>query len=244
MTQLLLPLETPPHCSFENLVVHEGIRQAVESLRPLCESGKVSFPSVLLHGVAGAGKTHLLHALRRSLGQPGRSPFITVHFITPSANTNSFDDLEPLVGTMVSETLEPCAVLVDDVHKMGNKDAAHLWSLSNQLTRFGYPLIMTSRVPPEEIFPENAHLKSRLIAGLVFGLKSPEDSARIMILDKMARDRNIRIAPDVTHYLVTHKSRSIGELAGIIEALDVASLQLKRRITVPLVKLLEKEGII
>jgi len=82
------------------------------------------------------------------------------------------------------------------------------------------------------------------MAGLVFGLKSPEDRARIMILDKMARDRNIRIAPDVTHYLVTHKSRSIGELAAIIEALDMASLQSKRRITVPLVKILEKDGMI
>jgi chromosomal replication initiation ATPase DnaA len=63
-----------------------------------------------------------------------------------------------------------------------------------------------------------------------------------MILDKMARDINVRIAPDVTHYLVTHKSRNVSELARILEALDTVSLQLKRRITLPIVKLLEKEG--
>lgn len=244
MTQLLLPLETSPRYTLENLVVHEGISEAVESIRTLFESGQLLFPPIFLHGTAGTGKTHILHALREYLGQADRGHCWAVHFIAPSSTTHPFKDLERLVRTMISEKLEPCAVLVDDVHLIGESDAADLWNLSNQLTRFGYPLIMTSRVPPEEIFPNNAHMKSRIIAGLVFALKPPEDAARIMILDKMARDRNVRIAPDVTHYLITHKSRSISELAGIVQELDRASLELKRRITVPLVKLLEKEGTI
>ena len=48
----------------------------------------------------------------------------------------------------------------------------------------------------------------------------------------------------VIHYLITRKSRNIKELGGILDILDHASLELKRRITVPLIKMLEKEGTI
>jgi DnaA regulatory inactivator Hda len=244
MTQLLLPLKTPPRYTLETLVIHDGIRMAMESLLPLFEAGKFPLPSTFVHGSAGTGKTHILHALQERLSQPGRATPMAAHFVGPSRDTERFEGLELLVQAMASETAEPCAVLVDDVHRMEEEDAVDLWNLANQLTRFGYPLIMSSRLPPEEIFPDNPHLKSRITAGLVFALEPPEDHVRMMILDKMARDRNIRISPDVTHYLVTHKPRNVSELERIVEELDMASLELKRRITVPLVKLLEKEGAI
>lgn len=237
MSQLLLPLTTPTRYTLETLVIHDGIRAALESLLPLLESGKFPLPSTFIHGPAGTGKTHILHVLQESLAHPDRAVPVTVHFVGPV-----FDGLEHLVQIMASETVEPTAVLVDDIHLMTERDAADLWNLSNQLTRFGYPLIMSSRQSPDEIFPHNPHLESRVTAGLVFALEPPEDNIRMMILDKMARDRNVRISPDVTHYLVTHKPRGISELERIVGELDKASLELKRRITVPLVKLLEKEG--
>jgi DnaA regulatory inactivator Hda len=244
MTQLLLPLETPPRYTLDTLIIHDGIRAAMESLLPLMEAARFPMPSTFIHGPAGTGKTHILHALQETLSQPGNAKAMAVHFIGEPGGADRFADLEVLVRTMASETVEPSAVLVDDIHLMGEDEAANLWNLSNQLTRFGYPIVMSSTKTPEEIFSHNPHLQSRIKAGLVFALEPPEDNIRMMILDKMARDRNVRITPDVTHYLVTHKSRSVGELELIVEQLDRASLELKRRITVPLVKLLEKEGTI
>jgi chromosomal replication initiation ATPase DnaA len=52
----------------------------------------------------------------------------------------------------------------------------------------------------------------------------------------------VRISPDVTHYLVTRKSRNVNDLATILDILDRSSLELQRRITLPLIKLLEKQG--
>jgi chromosomal replication initiation ATPase DnaA len=79
---------------------------------------------------------------------------------------------------------------------------------------------------------------------LVLELTPPEDPVRMLILDKMARDKNVRIPREVAGYLVTRKSRNIKELERIVDILDRKSLQLKRRITVPLIKLLEEDGLL
>ena len=73
-------------------------------------------------------------------------------------------------------------------------------------------------------------------------LDVPNDSVRLLIVDKMARDRNIRISEDVCRYLVTRKSRNVKELERLLDILDQTSLELQRRITIPLVKLLEHQG--
>jgi chromosomal replication initiation ATPase DnaA len=43
---------------------------------------------------------------------------------------------------------------------------------------------------------------------------------------------------------VSRKSRNVKELEGLLDILDRASLELKRRITIPLIKTLEKEGLL
>jgi len=125
---------------------------------------------------------------------------------------------------------------------MASEEEPDLWNLSNKLTRSGAALIMASDKPPDVLFQDNDHLRSRILAGLVLGLTLPDDSARLLIMDKMAKDRNLRLSPEVTHYLVTRKARNVKELGVLLEKLDAASLLLKRRITLPLVKVLEKEG--
>ena len=135
-------------------------------------------------------------------------------------------------------------MIVDDAHLANEEDSAHLWSLSNKLTRSGAPLILAARTPPEEIFPANAHLRSRIVSGLILALEPPEDPIRMLIVDKMARDKNVRISREVCAYLVSRKSRNVKELERLLDILDRASLELKRRITIPLAKALEKDGLL
>ena len=115
-----------------------------------------------------------------------------------------------------------------------------MWPISSPET--GAPLLATSEFAPESLFADNSHLKSRLLSGLVFALDLPDDRARLLIMDKMVSDRQIRVSPDVYSYLVRRKSRNIKELEKLFETLDAASLESKRRITIPFIKLLEKDG--
>lgn len=202
------------------------------------------FPPVFLYGPPGTGKSHVLRAVS-ALIETGCAPERRrVELIRAQGDPPRFPDLSRLVSEDDTCERDLCGVALDDAHELNAEEQLHLWNLSNKLTRTGSPLIVAARTAPDEAFVEDPHLQSRITAGLVFRLEPPEDNVRVVILDKIARDRNIRLARDVGNYLVTRKSRNVKELENILEILDSTSLQLKRRITIPLVKSLEKEGII
>ncbi|MDQ7783762.1 MAG: DnaA/Hda family protein [Desulfomonilaceae bacterium] len=244
MSQLVLPLSTPPRFTFENLVVHDGIQEAVLTIRSVYGSLQRPAPSLYLYGTHGTGKTHILKALTDLLIREARGLHCTVLTIEPVGLPPSFPDLRRSIAEDPPDGRSLFAAAIDDVHLIQGEDAGHLWNLSNKLTRTGAPLLMGSRTPLEETFTDNPHLQSRIKSGLVFRLEPPEDAIRMVIVDKLARDRNVRVSREVIHYLISRKSRNIKELDGILDALDHASLKLKRRITVPLIKVLEDEGTI
>lgn len=242
MTQLLLPLSTPPRFTFENLVLHHGIEEALQTVRSVYGGSHRPVPSLFLYGPSGTGKTHILKALTSYLQDQSPESEGSVLFIEPNGDPPAFPDLQKLISEDVVDSSLIIGATIDDVHLIQGDDATHLWNLANKLTRSGSPLLMGSRTPLEETFPHNPHLQSRIKSGLVFRLEPPEDAVRMMIIDKLARDRNVRVSREVIHYLITRKSRNIKEMSKLLGILDQASLRLKRRITVPLIKLLEKDG--
>ena len=244
MTQLLLELTTPPRFTFESLVIHEGNRNAVHTIKSSYGTGATPLPPLFLHGPPGTGKTHILHAVASLLSSRFASEPDGVKFISRSGAPPGFPELRALVSDPQNSVQGLLGVIVDDAHLASEEDSAHLWSLSNKLTRSGAPLIMAACTPPEEIFPGNPHLRSRIVSGLVLNLEPPDDLIRVLIVDKMAKDKNVRIAPEVCQYLVSRKSRNIKELERLLYLLDKTSLELKRRITIPLIKILEREGML
>jgi DnaA regulatory inactivator Hda len=242
MIQLVLSLTTQRRFTFRNLVIHEGLATAAAALESVYVPNGPPFPPVFLYGPTGTGKTHVLNALALLLEERCNEEFRQMKLVGPVGDPQRFPDLERLVAGSEIPEEAPWGVALDDAHLLDPKERAHLWNLSNKLTRAGGPLIIAALHSPDETFGHDPHLKSRVTAGLVYRLEPPEDNVRVLILDKLARDRNIRLAQDVCNYLVTRKSRNVKELERIIEILDRASLQLKRRITIPLVKLMEKDG--
>lgn len=242
MTQLLLSLKTPPRYTFDSLVPHEGIEQAVSTLLSVYGDPAHALPGLFLYGPSGTGKTHLLHAAAALAAHTRGKTESTVRFISGSGDSTTFSGLEELVSGPDDTQHEVSCVAVDDVHMLSVDRWTQLWSLWNKTSRWGCPLMMASQTPPAEIFQDDPHLVTRVTSGLVFRLDPPEDPMRLLILDKMARDRHVHISRDVCNYLVTRKSRNVKELERILDMLDQASLELKRRITLPLIKILEHEG--
>jgi DnaA regulatory inactivator Hda len=242
MTQLLLPLGTRRQFTFDNLVVHQGIETALAAIRSAYQARQRPFPSLFLHGPSGTGKTHILKALLLQIAKNTPAGDFSAVYISPRGSPADFEDLARISSGSQESAERICAVAVDDMQLMRQADTTHLWNVFNKLTRTGAPVIMASREPPDGIFQENVHVQSRVTAGLVLKLDLPDDSIRLLIVDKMARDRNIRISEDVCRYLVTRKSRNVKELERLLDILDQTSLELQRRITIPLVKLLEHQG--
>jgi DnaA family protein len=244
MSQLLLPVSLPPRFSFENLVVHEGIETAVATITATYRSGRVSASSLFLYGPPGTGKTHILRALAADL-QSAFGGHRSNAVILEASQRDGCPQLDQLLTGAGAENLDKAAaVALDDVHLFTDHDRVSLWTLSNMLRRTATPLLMAAQGSPDELFPSNPHLLSRMCAGLVLRLDHPEDNVRMLIMDKIARDKNVRVSPDVFRYLLSRKPRNIKDLENVLDVLDAASLERKRRITLPFVKLLETEGII
>jgi DnaA regulatory inactivator Hda len=244
MDQLLLPLLTQPRYTFENLVIHEGNREAIRAIRAIYAELRKPVPALFLHGGPGTGKTHILRALEAFLLDRRGAKELRPAFFEAQDQETAFPDFAAFLSREDISDRCDCGVMVDDVHLARGDDCAHLFSIANQLNRSGAPLVLASAVPPQEIFADDPHLRTRVLSGLVFGLNPPEDPDRVLILDKMARDRNVRISPDVCSYLVTRKSRNVRDLDRLLDIIDEASLRLKRRVTLPFVKLLEKESLL
>jgi chromosomal replication initiation ATPase DnaA len=244
MNQLTLPFTIAPLYTFDNLVIHTGNRSAVSAILKFYCEGTRPFPHLFLHGPHGTGKTHILRALTEFLEKSIRSERDATNYIVIDSSQPGPLESQDLSTQLSDDFGALAAVIIDDVHIMAANYGAGLLTLSNKLTTRGIPLILSSLLPPNELFAEDLHLRSRVCSGLLFGLEPPEDPVRILILGKMARDRNVRLPREVSLYLVNHKSRSLPDLSKILDRLDAHSLDTGKRITLSLVKSLEREGLV
>jgi DnaA family protein len=48
--------------------------------------------------------------------------------------------------------------------------------------------------------------------------------------------KSMRVGDNEINYLITHSNRNFSRLVKIIDELDIASIKLKRKITIPLIK--------
>lgn len=244
MEQLLLPLLVPPRYTFDNLVIHEGIRDAISAIESIYSEPCRPVPPLFLHGGSGTGKTHILRALEALLLSRCVGKKAWIAFLPTGNQAGAIPDFADLLAGRDDSDHADLGVIVDDVHLVRGDHCGHLLSIANNISRSGSPLVFASAMPPQETFADDPHLRTRALSGLVFKLDPPEDLVRMLILDKMARDRNVRISPDVCSYLVTRKSRNVKDLDRLLDVIDESSLRMKRRVTLPFVKLLEKEDLL
>ncbi len=244
MKQIALALYDNSDSSFSDVVPHPGISGAMQALQASFGS-HINVPAqIFIHGPVGSGKTLLIKALYNFLRretQGGTSRVILTQMSDPKSELHG---LESMVAMSKDEVSALSAVLIDDVDKVPDSAANHLWNLWNQLITMGAGFVCSSTVGPELIFPENRHLSSRMISGLSLELTPPDDSDRVLILDRMAKKRGVRLTHDVISYLLSRKSRNLKTLEEILGTLDKVSLEEKRRVTLKLVKDLEAEGLV
>jgi DnaA family protein len=79
-------------------------------------------------------------------------------------------------------------------------------------------------------------LKSRLAWGLVYQVKLLSDEERSTYLRAEAARRGMQLPDEVIAYLLTHMRRDMRSLNAVLDRIDQVSLELKRPITLPLVR--------
>jgi chromosomal replication initiation ATPase DnaA len=175
-----------------------------------------------LHGPAGCGKTHLVHLWCAQ----------TAGVIVPGEMLD-----EELVARLVSE--RRYRIAVDDADRASELALLHLYNFCLE-TRGN--LLVAARQPPASWTIALPDLDSRLRAVLAIGIGLPDDALLGAILLKHFADRQVRVAPEVIAYLLTHMERSFAAAAEMAARLDVVSMQERRAITVALARRLVSEA--
>lgn len=140
-------------------------------------------------------------------------------------------------GCGKSHLLRACAGpnVVDDVERLDEPAQAALFNAINEARLSGGRVLAAGNAPPPQL-PLREDLRSRLAWGLVYQVKGLSDEERALYLRAEAARRGMAIPEEVIAYLLAHARRDLPTLRAIVDALDRASLELQRPVTVPLAR--------
>lgn len=169
-------------------------------------------PTLVVHGPAGSGKSHLGAVWSNRAAAVALRPD----------------------GDLLQQAGDALACLVDDAEAFGD-DAAMLHVLNRMAARRGHVLVL-ARTPPARWQGRLADLMSRLRAAATAAIQPPDDALIAAVLVKQFSDRQLRVGDEVVSYLVTHMERSLDAARAVVAAADRAALSGNRAVTVPLVR--------
>jgi DnaA-homolog protein len=129
----------------------------------------------------------------------------------------------------------PGLAIADDVDSLSEEGQIGLFSQINEAREGGTAVLAAGSAPPAQL-ALRGDLKSRLAWGLVYHVKPLSDADRALYLAAEADRRGMRLADDIVEYLLARVRRDLKSLGALLDALDRASLEQKRHLTLPLVR--------
>lgn len=229
MQQLPLDIDIKADATFNNFVTGEQSQDSNAQLVSVLQAvaaGQHDF--VYLYGDSGTGRTHLLQAFTQSYSE--QFPHGLVAYI-PLDNPQ-------LVPEMIEGLGSFDAVCIDGVERcLGDKSwETALFNLYNQLKEQDKTLIIAGKEAPQQLSVALQDLKSRLSAMLIHSIQPLSDDDKRLLLQNKAKERGLELTDEVTSFLISRQQRDLPHLLEVLEILDQASLQAKRRLTIPFVK--------
>jgi DnaA-homolog protein len=221
--QMLLPLEGRRPDRFEDFVPGPN-GTVVVALQELLQSAD---GCIFLRGAEGSGKTHLLNALVNRAQNLGRSAFYMSLAQLPDTAAAGLGGLEAMDLVCIDD--------VDRVAGQPNWEKA-LFDFFNRFRAEGGKLVVSSSQALSALQFRLPDLASRLAWGLRLQLEPLDDAGKAAVLLNRSVVLGIELPQDVSNYLMSRGSRNISILLDNLEAIRLAALQGKRRITIPLVR--------
>ncbi|MHC9510178.1 DnaA regulatory inactivator Hda [Kangiella sp. M94] len=224
MQQLPLDIELHSDATFANFVIGEN-QLLLQKLQMICQ-GDSEF--IYIYSEKGHGRSHLLQALTHAYSE--QNPDKLIAYI-PLEN-----------GMVLPQMLDGLAafdcVSLDGIEEViANQEwQIAIFNLYNQLKEQGKSLLITGVNAPSQLNIQLKDLKSRLSAMFIYNIKPLNDEEKLTLLQKKAEEKGLELSAEVGHYLLARQQRDMPTLLAILDKLDQASLQAKRKLTIPFVK--------
>ena len=212
--------DTPlnPRYTFEAFVIGASNRFAHAAALSVAETPAKSYNPLFIHGFAGLGKTHLLHAIGNYVRE--NFPARHVRYVSTETFMNEFvDAIRTNTTTAFKRRYRECDVLlVDDIQFMENKEGLQeeFFHTFNSLYGASKQIVITSDRPPKSIATLEDRLRSRFLSGLITDVQPPELETRLAILRKKAEGERAHVPDDVLDFIATHVKDNIRELEGAL----------------------------
>lgn len=225
-TQLILPIQPPDANTFENFYTSANNSILLQCLKNF--SLKRGEPYIYLWGNPGAGSTHLLHACCHAAQEQGFSvAYLPLGTLKKNSSPEIFHGLEAVDMVCVDE-LESIAS-----DRLWQEALFHFY---NRLQEQMHYLLVAAKSIPKGLGFSLQDLVSRLASGILLQVRELNDSERLLALQQRARLRGLEFSDEVGQFLLLRLPRQSHKLFSALEQLDSATLSLKRKLTIPLVK--------
>lgn len=221
MKQLVLNIRRDAPPSFDNFVAGAN-QELIAALR----ASILGESHLYLWGAPSSGRSHLLHASVAEARAAGRP----VVYLPASAVSDSLPD--------TVDALLAC----DDVDRLTEEAQVALFNAFNRALTRRQTLLLTGPCAPRALTLRE-DLRTRIGQCLIYEVQPLDDASRAAILAGQAQRRGLRMSEEVLDYLLRHGRRDLPSLLATLDALDHASLERKRPVTLPLLRELMQGGL-
>lgn len=220
MKQLPLSVRLQDRAVFASFLPGSNL-EALAAAQDLARGPGVAL--LYLHGVAGAGRSHLLQAICAAVAGSGYFPLRQLRDLGPTV-------LEGVAGLPV--------VALDDLDAVAG-DAQwerHLFGLYNECAGNGARLAVSAAAPASSLPLVLPDLASRLAAMPHYALRPLDESQQRQALQLRAAQRGVELPAETLLYLQRRFARDMTSLNRLLDQLDLASLEEQRRLTLPFIR--------
>lgn len=232
-----------PKFTFENFVVGSCNQFAHAAAKAVATMPSRSYNPLFIYGGTGMGKTHLMHAIGRSLMENHRSMKIVYtsseRFTNEMVNCIKLDRM-PLFHQHYRSA---DVLLIDDIQILASKERTQeeFFFTFNELYDHQKQIVISSDQPPKNTAGLVDRLRSRFEWGLMVDVQPPDLETKMAILDKKAESEGMRLPEEVRIFIATKTKSSVRELEGALIKLMAYSSVTGTPITLPMAQQVLKQ---
>jgi chromosomal replication initiator protein len=214
-----------PRLTFDAYVVGTSNQLAHAAARAVASMPSRSYNPLFIYGAVGIGKTHLMHAIGRSLldNFGGLNVVYTSseRFMNEMINSIKLDRM-PLFHRHY-RTAD--VLLIDDIHIIAGKERTQeeFFHTFNALYDHQKQIVISSDSAPNQLPGLVERLRSRFEWGLMVDVQPPDLETKMAILDKKAESEGVALPQDVRIFIATKTKSNVRELEGALTRLIAVS---------------------
>lgn len=215
---MLLDLRPEQVPSFENFVTGQNA-ELVARLATLADPEVCD--QIYVWGPTGSGRSHLLHATL-VVAEAGRRPARLV------AAAQIGEQLATMPGGLL---------IIDDVDTLSDTGQITLFRTFNKARQIGLALLLSGPLPPLGLQTTlREDVRTRIGSTMIYQVQALSDAEKAAALRQHGLNRGMNLEDQLIDYLLRHGRRDLPSLLGVLDALDRASLEQQRPLTLPLLR--------